>query len=52
MDIQQSKPCYIVSVEMAQQIKRSFSDVKVYGMDDSGDTVGFKQVDANTKQQF
>jgi hypothetical protein len=52
MDIQQSKPCYIVSVEMAQQIKRSFSDVKVYGMDDSGETVGFKQVDANTKQQF
>ena len=52
IDIQQSKDCYIVSLEMAQQIKRSFSDVKVYGMDDSGETVGFKQVDANTKQQF
>lgn len=52
MDIQQSRPCYIVSIEMAQQIKRSFSDVKIYGMDDSGDTVGFKKVEATSKQEF
>jgi hypothetical protein len=52
VDIQQSRPCYIVSIEMAQQIKRSFSDVKIYGMDDSGDTVGFKKVEATSKQEF
>jgi hypothetical protein len=52
IEIQQSKPCYIVSIEMAQQIKRSFSDVTVYGMDDSGDSVGFKKVESTAKQQF
>jgi hypothetical protein len=52
MDIQQSKPCYIVSIEMATQIKRSFSDVKIYGMDDAGETVGIKQVVPSAKQQF
>ena len=52
MDIQQSTPCFVVSIEMAQQIKRSFSDVKIYGMDDSGDTVGFKKIEPNTKQEF
>jgi hypothetical protein len=52
VDIQQSRPCYIVSIEMAQQIKRSFSDIKIYGMDDSGDTVGFKKVETTAKQDF
>jgi hypothetical protein len=30
MEIQQSKPCYIVSVEMAMAIRNAFSDVKIY----------------------
>lgn len=37
---------------MATQIKRSFSDVKIYGMDDSGETVGIKQVVPSAKQEF
>ena len=52
IDIQQSTPCYIVSIEMAQQIKKSFPDVKVYGMDDSGDTVGFKKAESTNKQEY
>ena len=52
LDIQHSRPFYVVSVEMAQQIKRSFSDVKIYGMDDSGDSIGFKKIEPNSKQQF
>lgn len=52
MDIQHSMPCYIVSLEMAQQIKRSFSGIKIYGMDDSGEVVGFKKIEPNKKQEF
>jgi hypothetical protein len=52
IEIQQSKPCYIVSVEMAMAIRNAFSDVKIYGLDDSGSAIGYKTVDPSTKQKF
>lgn len=52
VDIQQSKPCYIVSLEMAFAIRNAFSDVKIYGLDDSGNPVGYKAVTPTDKQSF
>lgn len=52
IDIQHSMPCYIVSVEMAQQIKRSFPDVKIYGMDDAGESLGYKDCTTTPKQEY
>ena len=52
LDIQHAMPHYIVSIEMAQQIKRSFSDSKIYGMDDGGDLVAFKKVEPTAKEQY
>lgn len=52
IDIQQSRNCYIVSLEMAFAIRSSFPDVKIYGLDDSGNPIGYKIVNATPKQEF
>jgi len=51
-EIQQSMDHYIVSLEMAQQIKRSFPESKIYGLDDSGDVIAYKKVDPSPKESF
>ena len=52
VDIQQSRKCYIVSLEMAFAIRNAFSHVKIYGLDDSGNPIGYKKVDLTPKQEF
>jgi hypothetical protein len=52
IDIQQSRPCYIVSIEMAQQIRKSFPDVTIHGLDDGANQAGFKKVETTAKQEF
>lgn len=52
IDIQQSRKCYIVSLEMAFAIRSAFPHVKIYGLDDSGNPIGYKKVQLTTKQEF
>lgn len=51
-EIMQSKNFYIVSLEMAYQIKNSFPDVKVYGINDDGDKIARKKVEYTKKIEF
>ena len=51
-DVMVSKPYYIVSIEFAYQVRRSFPDVIIYGMSDDGEELAFKKVEATKKIDF
>lgn len=51
-EIMQSKEFYIVSLEMAYQIKNSFPDVVVYGISDEGKQMAHKKVEYTKKIEF
>jgi len=52
LDIQNSRKCYIVSLEMAFAIRSAFPDVTIYGIDDSGNSIGYKATVTTPKQDF
>lgn len=52
VEIIQTKKAYVVSLEMAQAIRKSFPDVKVYGLTDDGTVMVFKSIEVNTKQSY
>ena len=51
-DLLRSKNHYLVSAEMAYQIKHSFPDVQVYGINDEGAQIAHKKVEATKKMEF
>ena len=51
-DLLRSKNHYLVSAEMAYQIKHSFPDVQVYGINDDGAQLAHKKVEPTKKIEF
>jgi hypothetical protein len=51
-DIMVSKSFYIVTAEMALQIKRSFPEIPVYGINEDGNQVVYKKVEVTKKMEF
>ena len=51
-DVLRTKDHYLVSVEMAFQIKHSFPDIQVYGINDDGAQIAHKKVEVTKKMEF
>lgn len=51
-DVMANKLFYIVTAEMALQIKRSFPSVQVYGISEDGNQLVYKKVEATKKIEF
>jgi hypothetical protein len=51
-DLIRSKDHYLVNAEMAFQIKHSFPDVQVYGINDEGAQLAHKKVEPTKKMEF
>lgn len=51
-DLIRSKDHYLVNAEMAYQIKHSFPDVQVYGINDEGAQLAHKKIEPTKKMEF